>query len=1138
MKKINSLLLVILFSFSALAQVPGDTITVSSLIHTSTTRDTMVSFPNLPNVTFEKVLMRYNMRCKGALVSTGTNRNLGCGEWDYSCNTFIMDSTKADSTAHTTNNYIIPGFTGTTLDYSSTAINDYYRMIQKSVTVNTTTVETQSLVGAGNSNIPHTVPTNSYGAKSQYLYTQAELLAAGATAGNLDGILLNVNTAGVNSNFLKVKIKHSVKPQLSASIPDTSGFTEVFFYNTNFSVGSNRLQFHTPFAWNGTSNIIVEFSFTNTGAGASSVIFSGTATSNPMGIHSQDENLLYFKNDNYIEATSFKGIGGAQARTVEAWIKTSVADKEICSWGRNASGLKWVFRVNNGGLLRVENGNGGVEGTSVLTDDEWHHVACTFNGTTLNDVLLYVDGQLEINSTNSGTAVNTDTAGGLLVRISRGVNNRYFEGYIDNVRIWDAALNASTIEDWMHKKLNLTHPNVANLKAYYLINAGSGNAVADESGLGNNAAVVNGAIWQQTTGDKHFKDFLEEGERPNITFLQGTYTLSVTNDTTWLAVPQVPLAARQTTIVAHPGTLLDDEITYGPSTLYWNIVPGERYYDDSNNVIQTLAVPSTGTLTISPLPFIRRDPMSIEIMSFVTPYGIGLDLGPDGKTWTFDVTDFTPILKGDKRMFLTFGGQWQEEMDIKFMFIVGTPPHDVLDINNIWKAQRSSNYQNINGDVVFPPRDIILPSTAKSFKIRSTITGHGQQGEFIPRNHHLNLNGGSNEYSWGLTKECAANPVYPQGGTWIYDRQGWCPGMATDLQEFTIDQHVTPGQTHNFDYDVDVASGDSRYIISHQLVNYGEPNHALDARVISIMNPSDRVEYARENPICKTPKVVIQNTGSTDLTSLKIEYGLNGAHQLTYDWTGNLKFMETATVELSTPWWFWHGLNGPNGNTFQVNLVKPNGGTDEYTLNDKMSSLFDITDVLPNEFNLIYKANSAFNETKIEIFDESGANVFTKVATGTAITFDTIKLNRGCYSMLVTDSDDDGMRFFANSDGSGILQLRDYNNTTLFALEADFGKYTRYNFTVDFPLSYEQVSGFLNAKIYPNPTNDELFITADRIENAQIEIYSALGKKVFLPISREANKLKVNTSSLANGFYFVNMQVDGKRSTKKFLIRH
>ena len=63
--------------------------------------------------------------------------------------------------------------------------------------------------------------------------------------------------------------------------------------------------------------------------------------------------------------------------------------------------------------------------------------------------------------------------------------------------------------------------------------------------------------------------------------------------------------------------------------------------------------------------------MSFQIMSFVTPYGLGLNFGVDGKTWYFDVTDFAPILKGNKRITMSGGGQWQEDMDIKFLFIGG-----------------------------------------------------------------------------------------------------------------------------------------------------------------------------------------------------------------------------------------------------------------------------------------------------------------------------------------------------------------------------------------------------------------------------------------------------------------------------------
>ena len=124
--------------------------------------------------------------------------------------------------------------------------------------------------------------------------------------------------------------------------------------------------------------------------------------------------------------------------------------------------------------------------------------------------------------------------------------------------------------------------------------------------------------------------------------------------------------------------------------------------------------------------------MAFQIMSFVTPYGAYLDLGTYGKTWYFDVTDFAPILKGLKRINMTSGGQWQEDMDIKFHFIVGTPPRDVVDIQQIWRPQ-SKGYNSILNENSFEPRDVKLNSNAVSYKLRTVITGHGQEGEFISR---------------------------------------------------------------------------------------------------------------------------------------------------------------------------------------------------------------------------------------------------------------------------------------------------------------------------------------------------------------------------------------------------------------------
>ena len=177
----TTLLLVLGISVLSYSQATGDTIMVQSFDYSSQTRDTLVNFPNDTSVSYEKVLMYYNMRCKGGRVSTGTSRNLGCGEWDYSCNTYIHDSTRFDSTQSLVSNYLISNYSGTSFPYSFSTLYDYFRKIEKKTTVISTTSEDIDTIGAGNLGSKFVFLTHKHTGKSQFLYTATELLSAGIT---------------------------------------------------------------------------------------------------------------------------------------------------------------------------------------------------------------------------------------------------------------------------------------------------------------------------------------------------------------------------------------------------------------------------------------------------------------------------------------------------------------------------------------------------------------------------------------------------------------------------------------------------------------------------------------------------------------------------------------------------------------------------------------------------------------------------------------------------------------------------------------------------------------------------------------------------------------------------------------------
>jgi len=159
---------------------------------------------------------------------------------------------------------------------------------------------------------------------------------------------------------------------------------------------------------------------------------------------------LYFDgDDDYVNIDGYKGVSGANPFTVAAWIRTR-ANASIVNWGTNANGQRMSFRLNNN-TLRFEFGGGNVIATTVVTDGEWHHVAMTVpsNG-TLGDVTLYVDGEDDLGvANNPANLFNLGQTVDVSIGRRATSNDRYFNGIIDNVRIYDRELSAEEIAGTM-----------------------------------------------------------------------------------------------------------------------------------------------------------------------------------------------------------------------------------------------------------------------------------------------------------------------------------------------------------------------------------------------------------------------------------------------------------------------------------------------------------------------------------------------------------------------------------------------------------------------------------------------------------------------------------------------------------------
>ena len=78
---------------------------------------------------------------------------------------------------------------------------------------------------------------------------------------------------------------------------------------------------------------------------------------------------------------------------------------------------------------------------------------------------------------------------------------KWFKGRLDEVRLWQTALQAETIQEWKFKTITDEHPDYAQLIAYYPFNTVEGNLVFDVHGnhhgyLYNNATVASGPTRQ------------------------------------------------------------------------------------------------------------------------------------------------------------------------------------------------------------------------------------------------------------------------------------------------------------------------------------------------------------------------------------------------------------------------------------------------------------------------------------------------------------------------------------------------------------------------------------------------------------------------------------------------------------------
>ncbi|VVB96495.1 Concanavalin A-like lectin/glucanases superfamily protein [uncultured archaeon] len=180
------------------------------------------------------------------------------------------------------------------------------------------------------------------------------------------------------------------------------------------------------------------------GNGNTGTITSATWTTGKMGSALQFDGV-----NDYVDAGKGASLNINGEITLMAWIKTTSAAENVIT-GRGLTGASdhtWEYAIENGrNTFYWANGYNTaanlVVGTIPINDGQWHHVVATANATRIE---VYTDGMYD-NGKDKTTSPNSNTNLRVLIGDLPGYS-LYFNGTIDDVKIYNRSLSAGEIND-------------------------------------------------------------------------------------------------------------------------------------------------------------------------------------------------------------------------------------------------------------------------------------------------------------------------------------------------------------------------------------------------------------------------------------------------------------------------------------------------------------------------------------------------------------------------------------------------------------------------------------------------------------------------------------------------------------------
>jgi hypothetical protein len=647
-----------------------------------------------------------------------------------------------------------------------------------------------------------------------------------------------------------------------------------------------------------------------------------------------------------------------------------------------------------------------------------------------------------------------------------------------------------------------------------------------------------------------------------LTVLLGLCTLSkaAPGDTTWVQgnIANLDNYGSYDSLLTFPGPGKTYRKIYMIFTLGKHTCGSATYCGDWDYTVQNyLMVPGGDTL---------------ELGRLITPYA---NAGAPRTPWTwlqhyvYDVTDYASLLTGSEAVRIFYSGySGGFTANIRFAFIEGTPERTAINVKKLWGGSFGyGGVPDINSH--FPALTETAASGVVTPELKFTVTGHGSDAngccEFMPHNYQVMLNGSSVANTTIWRDNCGSNELYPQSGTWLYNRGNWCPG-AMVYSNFHILPGISAGTPYNvaLQFDPYTGSGGS-YTTEATLINYGAVNKTLDASIEEIIAPTNNENHFRENPVCGSPVIHIRNTGSTPISSITFQYGLLDSAMSIATWYGTINSMQDTDVILPQLFQLKE-ISGTSGTyTFVAHIQSVNGRTDDDTTNNTMATSFISAPRWPSTIKVVLstnnealKSNTSQSETSWIIYDQNNA-IYAQRSDASISTLysDTVNFTPGLYKLVIYDSSCDGLQWWVHASGGGDgvtagylnvkklpnvnIPMNGYNYSGTY--NNDFGcSFTQYFYTGT-PVDHTGINNIsennVSIEAYPNPARNVVNVDINGMQQVRgtILLIDGLGRTVYTA-KCSVPQLQINTGNLVNGVYtilFVN-DFTGNKLTARILI--